>query len=270
MKHRIFFIGVLLLIISNTKGQGLNVGIELGSNIIPIEKTDLGRNFHIGPYAGVSVKYDFSEKLSISSGLFFSQRKKMYFSSDTSLLMSAFDDFFSFLGGGSMGLDSLLDIPGVDLNVYEKTKGIATENYIELPVMVSYTLRNISVSAGPYIGFLMNGKKKEEIRTTTPLLQVVDISTFDTTGFISSFLPPADETVFDESSSIDNLKRITVGAAFGLGYSMDNVRFNLNYTMSFDDYRIDRGEDEKDVHKSIRVSVSYFFGDPNKNAEPSL
>lgn len=265
----IIFVG-LITIFTTAKGQSVLVGLELGSNIIPVETTEIGTNFHLGPYAGVKIKYDISDNFSLSSGLFYSQRKKLYFRSDTSSIFLAFDDILGGFGGGSLNLDSLIDIPGADMNVYENTRGIATENYIELPVIVTYNIKNITISAGPYIGFLLNGKKKEEIRTTTPLLQTFDVSTLDSSGALTSFFPPADETVYDDYPSIDELKRFDVGIVFGIGYKMDKVAFNLNYTTGFNDYRLDMGENEKDTHTSVRVSVSYFFNSSNDNAKASL
>ena len=266
MKQKGIILITLVFAFLGTKAQKIYLGLELGSNVISVEKTALGRNFQLGPYAGVSLNYNLRENLRISSGLFYSQRKKMYFESDTS---SAFDDLLSF-GGNSEEFDSLVNMPGVDMSVYENTKGMATENYLEIPIMVSYTYDNFVVSAGPYVGFLMSARKKEEIRTTTPLFQVFDVSLIDSTGMFSMFLPPADETRSTESSSINNLQRFDIGAAFGLGYRMDNVKFNLSYTIGFRDYRIDQGADDKNTHKAIRASVSYYFGSGETEAKPSL
>jgi len=269
MKQSILISLMLLLSCLSMNAQKVFAGLELGSNIIPVENANLGNNFQLGPYTGVSLNFNLTEKIRISSGLFFSQRKKMYFRNDTSSVLSAFDDLLSF-GGTSLELDSLINIPGVDMNVYENTKGMATENYLELPLTISYNYKNFVVSGGPYIGFLMNGRKKEETRTTTPIFQVFDISSIDSTGMLSMFLPPADETESKETSSIDNLQRFDIGASFGIGYMMDNVKFNLNYTLGFKDYRIDRGEEDKSTHKAIRVSVSYYFGSKQSEAKPSL
>ena len=269
MKHLLIMFSILLFSFFSASAQKIYAGLELGSNIIPIEKSALGNNFQIGPYAGFSLNYNLSENLRISSGLFFSQRKKMYLKSDTSSVLSAFDDLLS-LGGNSLGLDSIINIPGVDMNVYNNTEGIATENYIELPIMLSYKHKNLIVSAGPYFGFLMNGKKKEEIRTTAPILQVFDVSSIDSSGLLSIFLPPADETKFSETSSIDNLKRMDIGGAFGIGYQINNLKFNLNYTLGFNDYRINQEGEGKSTHKAIRISINYYFGEPDSNAKPSL
>ena len=270
MEKLILISASTLFCFASINAQKVFMGLELGGNIIPVENNSLGTNFQLGPYTGVSVNYNLSDKISFSSGLYFSQRKKMYFSNDTSSVLSAFDDLLSFGGGSSIELDSLINIPGVDLNVYEDTKGIATENYLEIPLLVSYNYKNLVISAGPYFGFLLNGRKKEETRTTTPIFQVFDISSIDSTGLLSMFLPPADETEFNETSSIDNLKRFDVGAAFGVGYMIDQLKFNLSFTMGFNDYRIEQAEEAKSTHKAIRISISYYFGKNQTTAKPSL
>jgi len=271
MKNKILISIISLFSFFGSNAQKVFVGLEMGSNIVPVEKTSLGNNFHLGPYAGVSINYKLTDNFSISSGLFFSQRKKMYIENDTSSVLSAFDDLLSFGGGGSsLELDSLINLPGVNLDVYESTIGFATENYLEIPIIASYNYKNFVFSGGPYLGFLINGRKKEETRTTTPVFQVFDVSSIDSSGLLTSFLPPADETIFKESSSIDNLQRFDIGANIGLGYTMDNVRFNLNYTMGFRDYRIENVEEKKSRHNAIRVSVSYFFGSDTANSIPSL
>ena len=89
MKQNIIIIVALLFSLGNANAQKAFVGLELGSNIIPVENTNFGNNFQLGPYAGVSVNYKLNENFSLSSGLFFSQRKKMYFRSPLTVISPA-------------------------------------------------------------------------------------------------------------------------------------------------------------------------------------
>ena len=43
---------IILLSITSSKSQKLSLGPELGINIIPLESTDIGTNFHLGYHFG--------------------------------------------------------------------------------------------------------------------------------------------------------------------------------------------------------------------------
>jgi hypothetical protein len=252
---------LFLFYFSAASCQKTLIGFSLGSNIIPIEKTAFGTNYQLGPFTGIKIQHKLTDRFCLSSGLFFSQRKKMYLTRDTSSVLDSFEGLFNALGASAIDLETLLgDLPFADLNVYNVTTGIATENYLEVPLLASFYHENLFLSAGPYVGFLMNGRKREETRSTAPLLQVLDLSSIDSTGLLSLFLPPADETTYDEYASIAQLRRLDIGAVFSLGYSINNVEFNLSYTLGFNDYRADSGGDPKNTHKAIRIAICYYFG----------
>ncbi|MBK6527892.1 MAG: hypothetical protein IPG07_21475 [Crocinitomicaceae bacterium] len=67
------------------------------------------------------------------SGLYFSHRKKMYGSADTSE--------FTVFGFSP----SELGIPGVDFNVYSKTKGVVSQFGLELPLLACLNLKEFSI-----------------------------------------------------------------------------------------------------------------------------
>ena len=255
---------ILLLCASITQftfGQKISIGPEVGANIIPLESTDLGTDYKIGMFGGAAFKYKFNDKFGLRSGLYISQKKKNYASSSTSSLLTSLDEMLG-LGsmlGDSVSLDSLIDIPGVNMDVNEEIKGNVSQLFIEIPVLASYKLKDFNFYLGPYVGVLLSARRREEITTTTPFLQTFDISEFDETGLFSAFLPPAEQTVSDERTGTDGLNILDFGASAGIGYEADKVNFNLIYSRGFMDYRDDRKDEDLEVHQTIRFTVSYLF-----------
>lgn len=245
-------------------GQKLQLGLTLGSNLIKTQTTSISNNFNLGAYSGIKVRYELNDKFSFSSGVFLSQRKK-YFAHPTDT-GSIFDQYQAIMS--AFGQDSAISIPGINTSTYADSTGMLTENYLEIPLLCSYSMKGFNVIAGPYIGFLMNGRSKGQIVTRAPSIETVDFSTFDSTGAISAFLPPAYSQTTYETSSIDNFRRMDYGGIFGIGYTVNNLQFNLLYTYGIKDYRkIFSGD--TDNHKAIRLTVTYLV-DFSKLAKPSL
>lgn len=245
-------------------GQKLQLGLTLGSNLIKTQTTSISNNFNLGAYSGIKVRYELNDKFSFSSGVFFSQRKK-YFAHPTDT-GSIFDQYQAIMS--AFGQDSAISIPGINTDMYTDSSGMLTESYLEIPLLCSYNMNGFNVIAGPYIGFLMAGRSKGQIVTRAPAIESVDFSTFDSTGTISSFLPPAYSETTYETSSSDNFRKTDYGGIFGIGYTVNNLQFNLLYTYGIKDYRkIFSGD--TDNHKAIRLTVSYLV-DFSKLARPSL
>lgn len=114
---------------------------------------------------------------------------------------------------------------------------------------------------GPYAGFLIMANQKEETRTQIPLLSVFDVSQFDTTGFASFFLPPADETSTNNNSGTRGLNKLDIGISVGLGYEINNLHFNLMYSQGLLDYRDKdiQGKEKKSALSTFRFSITYLF-----------
>lgn len=227
--------------------QNWSVGPELGSNAVMVEKSDLGRDYHLCWYAGIHGAYQVNEFFSVRSGVYFSQRKKMYQSADTSAL-------------NVFGYDlNDLGIPGVDFSVYSQTKGIVSLFGIEVPALATFNVKEFSFFAGPYMNFLVGAWSKERTDTQIPFLQTFDIDSLDPTGFISFLFPPPTSTRFSESSSVSNMRGFDFGFKTGMSYTHKAFRMNFYYTFGIPDYRKNRGTDTYNAHQYATLSVAYNF-----------
>jgi len=261
---------IFLLFLAEFYSQKLTIGPEIGINVIPIENTEIGFNHQLGYHAGGHLKYHFSEKFKLSSGLFLSQKKKGY-SSSTTRSVSTLLDAFSDLGGGfinlpdTSGLDSLLNISGLNTDITESTKGVTSELFIEIPVLVNYKLKNVNFYAGPYVGILISASKKEEIITDIPLLDAIDFESLGIDGFTSLFLPSSGTTT-ENISGTDGLRQLDLGFNVGLGYEMNNLHFNFMYSQGLVDYRSDQTGSTKESLKLYRFSIAYLFNFKKTNS----
>lgn len=255
------------ILVPNLFAQKTTIGLESGVNLIGTQKTEISTDFNPGLHMGFTLKYDLKSNLSLNSGLFYTQKKKRYTSHDTTSILNGI--------GGLIGIDSSFAIDGMDLNSYSATNGLSTMNQVELPIYVSYEHKHFVFNAGGYLSFQMNARNKEHKVTQTPIFEAIDIenliSNFDSTGFISSFLPPAYEETTSENSSMDNLAQMDYGLLFGVSYRVNNLQFNAKYILGIPDYRIEiRTEDEKSRHQFLRLSLTYFLGAENKGGKASM
>lgn len=264
MKKITFSLSLLLYVLI-IQAQKVSVGPELGINIIPMENTNYGYNYQLGFHLGGHLKYHISDKFKISTGIYMTQKKKMYDNADTSSVFEYFGDLFQFGGIDEQEIDSIAQEFGVNTNIYEDTKGMVSELFIKVPILANFKFQNFNTYIGPYTSLLFSANKKQEIRTQIPLMNVIDISQFDTTGFASAFLPEADETEISSKSDKTNLNSIDIGFNIGIGYEMNNLHFNLFYSQSFLDYRKDKGNNDFSPLRTFRFSVVYLFEINKKN-----
>ena len=250
---------VVLIFSSNFSfAQKLFVGPEIGTNLIMLEQTDLGRNYHLGWFAGGTVEYGLTDYFSLRSGVYFSQRKKMFESADTAQL-------------NVLGFDvSSIGIEGIDFNIYSKTKGIVSQFGIEIPLLAAFNYKGLSIFGGPYMHFMTGAWKKATTDSRVPFLQTFNIDSLDPTGFLKYLFPPAESSEYDESSSVENLRVFDYGFKTGLSYTSENFRVNLYYVLGIPDYRIDRGVDDVNAHHYYSVSLNYNFGIGKKGGRSSF
>jgi len=258
---RIKILAILLFFLFSSTfsiGQKLFLGPEIGTNLILLQKSDLGRNYHLGWFAGGNIEYNFTDYFSVRSGVYFSHRKKRYESADTNEL-------------DVLGFDlSSIGINGIDFNVYSKTTGIVSQFGIEIPLLATFNFKGFSIFGGPYIHAMTGAWRKETTENRIPFLQTFDIDSLDPSGFLKYFFPPAESTDFSESSSKDNLNCFDYGFKFGTSYASENFRINFYYTLGIPDYRLDRGTDEKNAHHYYTVSLNYNFGIGAKGGRSSF
>jgi len=263
MKKVFLFLSVIIITIS-VKSQKVQLGPELGMNIIPMENTDVGYNFQLGYHFGLNLRYSFSEHFKLSTGAFLTQKKKSYSYTTTGSLMDAINlpPFVSL--PGNLPIDSILNIPGLNTDTRSQINGTVSELFIEIPLLANFHANHFNVYLGPYIGILLTANRKEATTTEIPLLDVIDIESLDSTGFLSLFLPASGETNTTQSSNKDNLNLIDFGFNAGIGYEINNLHFNLMYSYGLLDYRKDKGNQKKSTLKTLRISIAYLF-DLSKN-----
>jgi hypothetical protein len=272
------FISLLALIPLFGFGQKVSLAPEIGLNIIPMENTEIGHNFHLGYHVGGHFKYHFSKKIKLSSGVFLTQKKKNYTSSSTGSVFTLFDDLlngFGGLGGGLpggadssssdlLGLDSL-NIPGLNTEYTETIRGVSSELFIEIPLLANYKFKNVNFYLGPYAAVLIGAKRKEELTTDIPIMDVIDVDLLleqsglgDFGGVISNFIPKSG-VESSEISGTTGLRKIDTGINAGVGYEMNNVHFNFMYSHGLLDFRDENEGKAPRRLKLFRVSIAYFF-----------
>lgn len=268
-----FTISLLFTLISvlSIQAQKLSIGPELGINVIPIESSNMGKNFQMGYHLGAHLRINVSEHFKLGTGLYLTQKKKMYEKNDTSSVFDLFGSFIELSGLTAQEIDSLVSSFGANTDVTEETKGVVSATFVKLPLLATYHYKNFNVFAGPYAGFLITANRKEETRTQIPLMNVIDISQFDSTGLFSAFLPAADETTSSQNSGTDGLNKMDLGFIAGISYEINQLHFNLMYSQGLLDYRDDRGKDDFSALSTFRFSIAYLFDlKGNKESSPRL
>jgi hypothetical protein len=227
--------------------QKISIGPELGMNFIKTEKNKLGTNFQPAWYSSISANYQINNWLSIKGGLTYNQKIKSYSNADTTINPTL----------ALIGLDS---INGIDLRTYSTTNGRHALNFIQLPIMASFTLKDFSFNLGGYVGYMFNSRTKESYEEKTPFMSTFDISSIDPTGvFIADLLPPAQKSEFTETSNIRYINRLDFGIKTGMTYTMNELNFNVSYLYGFNNYSNSYPSTITLNHHYFQMSISYLF-----------
>ncbi|MCH2229479.1 MAG: PorT family protein [Crocinitomicaceae bacterium] len=241
-------ITLLIITISiKASAQDLFVGPEIGINLVKIETQQIGNDYQPGIFGGATVEYNFNKALSLRTGVYYSQGRQQTSELDTTEL-------------NLFGLIDPSSIPGVDLNTYSETTNRYTQHYLQIPIMVNYSFKNLNIFGGGYLGVKVADKRKSKTVSTTPFMSTIDLGSIDPTGFVSSFLPAANESTFDESSDNSNLNTLDYGIKAGIGYELKNFNINASYQFGIPDFRTDRGENDLQRHQFFQLSISYLMG----------
>lgn len=264
---KIFLITAICIISASVYSQKIHVGPEIGMNAIQIEKEDVGKNFQPGWYGGIAFEYDFIDNFGIKTGFYYTQKRQRYTDADTSNILSSLGGLIDL--GDSLDLGEL-DIPLLDLNSYTTTTGRQSQHYFEFPVLAQFKYKGLGVYAGGYFGFMFAARSKETAITNTPITQTIDISSFDSTGFLSFLIPPGTSESFSESSVQQNLRTFDYGIKAGIGYTSNNIGIHAAYQFGIPDYRIDKGNSDLQNHQYFQFSVNYMFPIGKKVGHSSL
>ncbi|MCF1192823.1 PorT family protein [Mangrovimonas sp. AS39] len=116
------------------------------------------------------------------------------------------------------------DFEGVDISY--------NLSYINVPIMAKYyATENLSLEAGPQIGFLVDSKVKAKYEGDSATTDLEDISTLD------------------------------FGFNFGLGYKLNNgLNFGARYNLGLSNVYDGEGSDDEKINNGvIQVSVGFMF-----------
>ncbi|MEX1002048.1 MAG: outer membrane beta-barrel protein [Crocinitomicaceae bacterium] len=250
---RYSFLFLLFGICISGHSQRIEVGAEIGMNLIHMDELTIGNNYEPGWYGGGAFRYRFTDYFSLRSGFNYSQKRQTYSSADTTTF-----DFFGFV-------DSSMIPQGMDLNTYYNTSGRTAQHYLEIPIMASYDYKGFSVFYGGYVGFMVAARQKELTTAYTPFTAAFDIG--ELTGgneFIEQLFPKGYEESYTESSTTSGLRVLDYGFKTGIGYQANGVGINASYQFGFPDYRNPAGEETK-AHRFFQFSVRYMFEIGKKN-----
>ena len=241
------FLLAVILISHFSFTQTFSLGPDVGMNLIKTEKTKLGANYQPAWYAGVMSMYKINDWFSIKAGITYNQKIKTYASADTTISPTL----------ALLGLDS---INGIDLNTYSTTKGRQSLNFVQMPIMASFTLNNLSFNVGGYIGYMFNSRAQEVYNERTPFMSTFDISSIDPTGiFVASLLPPPQKEEFTEISNASFINRLDFGIKTGLSYSIHDFSINLSYLYGFKNYSSQYTSTVNLNHHYFQISISSLF-----------
>ena len=257
---------ILIALTVTANAQNVKFGVEVGANIIPVRSSELGADFQFGIYGGFGAKFRVNERFAIGTGLFVSQQKKMYSSTQEDSFFEQYATLFQFAGVDVDTVESTLDGLNINTDIQRKTAGRVSEMYLRLPIMVHYRTDNFNVSIGPYVGVLLGAKRKEQVTSTVPFLQVVSIDSLDPTGLLQFLLPPTEDVTVNSFSDRTGLQGFDVGATVGVGYNMDPFLVELSFSQGFLDYRTGT-HGSFSGQQSIRLSLSYYLPIKKKNKD---
>ena len=102
--------------------QKLKFGPEIGFNLVNIEDQSIGDNYQTDWHTGIFAEYELKKWFGVSAGLYYTQKKPNFESSETS------PNALSLLSAQQ-------EVEGIDLNTYTQTNGRVALNYFQLLVL---------------------------------------------------------------------------------------------------------------------------------------
>jgi hypothetical protein len=279
---KIFFLllgGILFLNLNFLSAQKLFLGPELGVNLSPTIETGNSQNYQLGVNGGLRLSYAFNDKLSLKSGIYFTQKYQAFDSSSVGSLLDVINDALGGIPGGGLDVEGLLSEiggEGLSLDVNRQYQGTIQSNFIEIPLEIEVKTGRVGFSIGGYAAYMISAESNATITENTPLLQVIDIEeVLDEIvggfgGLFSSFLPKAYDVSTKTNTSKNGYNEFDYGIRGGISYtSSDNLVFNLSYQHGLRDYRYNRPVDLEETNinenafaafKNVTFTMAYQFG----------
>jgi|GEM_PF-3880341 len=267
--HTVFFILVgFLSSLTSIAQSRLAIGpeIALGLNFYP--QTDLGTDVLLSGNGGLKSTYALSKKISISTGIYYVEKKTQY-TSTYSEPTPSLNSILTLLGS----LQSLPFDPqkAFNTNANVKVNGMTTAHFIEVPLLFNYQQEGVVLFAGPYIGFLASIQDKQIKETSIPFVESLNYNELveGIGGNILSLLsPPAYKKVESTTTEKSRFNKYDAGLTAGIGYQFKHVHLQVSYSHGFLDYRDHAtASGDKVTFKTLRFSIAYLFHRKNKKSQ---
>jgi hypothetical protein len=247
---------LLSLNLSLSYAQKLKFGPELGFNLINVEDQNIGDNYQTGWHTGIFAEYELKKWFGVSAGLYYTQKRQSFESSDVS------QNALTLL----LAEQGIEELDAIDLNTYSQTNGRVALNYLQLPVLAVFKQNSFSFKLGGYFGYMFNTRSKINEEKNTPFVSVIDINALGLDALsptisqlVGSFLPPASETNFSETTSKSGLSSIDFGLKAGITYEANSIGFNASYVYGLKDYRSGNLTGSMKNNSYFQFSIAYYF-----------
>ncbi|HET6244085.1 MAG: outer membrane beta-barrel protein [Bacteroidetes bacterium] len=270
MKKSIFLYLMGFLLSQVTRAQKTSYGLKAGLNLIPIEtpSVDYGKVLKPGLNAGIYFNYKFNKHLSLQPELYYTYKTSSYSRTDTTSLLKIVqmldvvntDDLAGFLGY-------------FDLNVYQRTEARVNMNYIELPLILTYSAFNfLDLSLGVYGSYLVSAKSFITYKEDIPLLDATHlIDSFPQAGFVIQSLYPAyKEAQTSEMPSKNRFSSFDLGFTGNISFKMENdLCISFRYTRGMWNYN-EETFSSKNAHSAYQIILSYPLSNFYVRVKPKI
>jgi hypothetical protein len=240
-----------------------SIGLRAGGSLLPDFEDQQQKNFKLGFNGGVNTSYKLNKHFNLKLEVNFAQNGKSYSYDEKDNLFTSFNDLIGVIIDTSI----IGSVQGfVDDGVYSTYKGYHRLGYVEVPLLAEINYYKFKLTAGPYLGILLNSYTKESLDQDIPLLDIVSplidslgIGAFFVNSIINTSFPGYRETFVSESTSKTSFTQFNYGALIQLSYQMyENTFLEARYSRGLNSYLKD--ESDNIQLSSFTLSLAYNFG----------
>jgi len=240
-----------------------SIGLRAGGSLLPDFEDQQQKNFKLGFNGGVNTSYKLNKHFNLKLEVNFAQKGKSYSYDEKDNLFTSFNDLIGLIIDTSI----IGSVQGfVDDGVYSTYNGYHRLGYVEVPLLAEINYYKFKLTAGPYLGILLNSYTKESLDQDIPLLDIVSplidslgIGAFFVNSIINTSFPGYRETFVSESTSKTSFTQFNYGALIQLSYQMyENTFLEARYSRGLNSYLKD--ESDNIQLSSFTLSLAYNFG----------
>lgn len=242
MKKTATLLGAFALSLLSFQGfSQFKIGVKAGMNVSTFGGVEMkdsedekfykdGLGSKLGYQVGVAADYGFTDKLSLQTGLMWTNKGTKF------EIIEEDDDFKAEL------------------------KSTISLNYLEIPINLAYKISNFQIHAGPYVAFGVGGKSETESSFT-----FMGETETDTDKSDVKFKNTVEESDFDKDN-VDYFRALDFGLNLGVGYMAGPVLLGATYSLGLSnttpDADIDgyNADDNVFKNRNFGISATYFFG----------